>query len=364
MKRVVVALGLVLVSGAGCGDDDHGAADAAPISLADAAVPDAAPIPDAAPSPDAQLFELEPALGVDSLAIVGANPTFRALGQLVNDMLQQQIDSGLLLLALELRGLDDPAGQDDDALGVGFYACDDPDRQPADNFDPERPDRWVAQASSVGADGAPTVLFGTAAGGVLQAAGQGELRLPGLPLDLPLSAPELTGRLVPAPDGGSVHYLDAVQTKPDPVRAVLAGAVLAHGLAAQPNLAAMFGCRGDNLLDLLALGCEVTTPFPFTIVGAQPDQDVDGDGLERLCDTCADERCGGTGAGAAGVEADAAPPEPADGRISCCVDGDGTVVDGARCWAGDGFADGYRIELRIHATRIELLSAQQPPAAE
>lgn len=357
MKRSIpcsLVLVALLCLAAACGGDD--APDAAPIMLFDATVFDAAPIPDAVPPLDAQLFDLLPAVGIDSMSIVGGD-TFLGLGSLVlgliNGQIQGQIDGGTLLLAFEWRGLDDLSGQDDDALDIGFYQCDDPDGDPGNNFDAVNPDRWVAQAASIDVDGQPLVVFpdGTIVAGVLDATSDGSIALPGLMIPIEIANPTLTGVMTAAPDDQSVHFLeDGTVAKVD-VEAMLSGAITAATLGAAPTIP---GCTGSNMLEVFVMGCSITVPIEIEIPPSQPDMDVDGDGLEKLCDDCGDPDCVPEGAMVpdAGV---------GDGVIDCCLDGDGTtVIEGTNCWADPRIADGYRMDLAIHGTRIILMSGVDP----
>jgi hypothetical protein len=345
---------LWIVASAACGSTPS-APDAGMITLYDAAPADAAPIPDATPDatppPDAVLYPLQVALGVDDLNLVGKSSLFATLGGLVvNGQIDDMIQNGGLLLALELRDLDDPAGQNDPALGLGFYQCVDPDGDPADNFAAADPDRWVASPASVDATGQPLVTFaGSVTDGVLAADGGDVIEIPAGPFPLPLYAPRIDGALTAAPDGLSVHYIEDRTSGMGTVKARLTGTLPAPVLASAPNFASMFGCSGATALDLVTLGCPT-----FGLAGAQPDGDLDGDGLEQYFDTCDGVPLPGADAGS-GTDANAA-----DGIVSCCVDGDGTLVAGDDCFGDARFADGYILELDLHATRILLLSEIDP----
>lgn len=65
-------------------------------------------------------------------------------------------------------------------------------------------------------------------------------------------------------------------------------------------------------------------------LGAQPDLDLDRDGLETLLDT------------------------DGDGRVDRCVDGDGTVLEGAECPRDGRIADAYELVIRFRLVPVEL----------
>lgn len=65
-------------------------------------------------------------------------------------------------------------------------------------------------------------------------------------------------------------------------------------------------------------------------LGAEPDLDVDRDGLERVEDV------------------------DGDGRVDRCVDGDGATQDGADCVRDKRFVDGYELILRFRMVPAEL----------
>jgi len=65
--------------------------------------------------------------------------------------------------------------------------------------------------------------------------------------------------------------------------------------------------------------------------GAQPDLDLDGDGLERFV------------------------VDTVNGRVVTCFDGDGTQIDGEACTADARIADGFAFTLRFSAASGFLL---------
>lgn len=284
----------------------------------DAAALDAA-APDAPLPPDAMVPTLGPSLVVSDLHIAGFQEdlhTFSLLGQLLDPQIAEQIASGTLLIGLELRSLDDPSGQADDMVSVGFYNLRDSDMDPANNFDPDAPETFATGPGAFLPGGDPTIHFTEASitNGRLEAAGPDSLALPGIPF--PFQNPELEGRLRATSDESAVRTLDDGR---------LRGAVPASLLRFLPNVT-MGLCTGSTMLDALAAGCPISL---------QPDVDLDGDGLERYFDDLGD--------------ADAGTSQ--DGRIDRCVDGDGTEILGTDCVSDSRMADGYRLIFVVEGVR-------------
>jgi hypothetical protein len=260
-----------------------------------------------------------PAVVVDDLHIASlfeeAN-AFSLLGTFLDPLIADQIAAGTLLLGIELRDLDDPSLQNDDAMSVGLHTLVDDDGDPADNFDPATPETFTVPATSF-IDDQPALHFvdGSLTAGALAASGLGTLDALGALIPLPVSGLELEGDVVAA--DGAFQSLEEGR---------LRGAVGLSLLALSPNLLAGT-CPGATLLDVLATGCG--------LFGLQPDADVDGDGLERLYD------------------------DDGDGAIDRCVDGDGTEILGVDCPQDPAMADGYTLILVVHGVRAELVVA--PP---
>lgn len=319
---VPLAVALLAVTTA-CGGPPSGLADGAPI---DARV-DAPPID--APPPDGQLPVRGPAVVLDDVHIAGLTEdphAFSLLGQAVNPQLMMSIQSGQLLLGLELLSLDDPSGQVDPELQVGMYNLVDDDADATNNFDPDLPEYFHPGPGALNGSGVPNIFFTTAvitAGGMLHAEGADTIMgLGGIPL--PLQQPEIDGTLVASDD----QHIRVLQN------GRLRGAVPAQLLAFAPNITGGM-CMGTSLLDVLVGGCG----FPISL---QPDVDLDGDGLEKFYDTMA------------GTDADAGAGM--DGSIDRCVDGDGTELLGTTCVQDPRFADGYRLILVIHGVRATILA--------
>lgn len=284
------------------------ACDAGPAGLVDSTptIP-TDPTPSVPPAPT-----FGPAVVVDDLHVASfvedAN-AFSLLGAVIDPLIAEQIAAGTLLLGLELRDVDDPTLQEDDALTVRMHALVDGDADPADNFDPDAPETFTVAADQTGLDFTDSTL----AGGHLAARGLDALDGATLGVPLPVSDLSIEGDLVVI--DGAVHTLDEGR---------LRGVIGASLLALTPN--ALSGtCPGASLLDVFATGCG--------LFGLQPDADVDGDGLEKLYDT--DD----------------------DGAIDRCVDGDGTEILGTECPLDPAIADGYTLILVVHGVRAELAAA-------
>jgi len=285
-------------------------------------IPDAAVVIDAAPPPpDAQLPALGPSFVVDDLHIASASEApnaFALLGVAINPQLQSSVADGTLLLGLEIRDLDDPAGKADPDVDVAMYNLQDLDADPSNNFDPDDPEEFMPQAGSIVA-GQPTVDFADSSitASILDAAGVPVLDLLG-GFPLPLHDPTIRGRLVSAggDDVASV-YLRTLEN------GRLRTAVPATVLAVIPNLATGT-CPGSTMLDVLIGGCG----FGLSI---QPDVDIDGDGLESIDDL------------------------DHDGVIDQCTDGDGTIITGSNCPTDPAIADGYSLIFVIHGVRARIL---------
>jgi hypothetical protein len=269
--------------------------------------------------PDAEWVELGPALVIDDFHIAEfgeAVHAFALLGSALNPQLETAVMDGTLLLGLELRDLDDPSGQADDALTVGLHTLEDSNDNADNNFDPDDPEAFRPAAGSI-IMGEPAVHFTTASieAGALSAEGVSLFTLPGdLPIPLPLQQLTIWGDLV---SGGGSDHIRAIEN------GRMAGAVPISVLAIVPNIAGEM-CPGETLLDVLASGCG--------FANVQPDVDLDGDGPERFFDL--DD----------------------DGSIDLCIDGDGTETTGTDCPTGGGFADGYRLVFALHGVRATLLA--------
>jgi hypothetical protein len=320
MNRAIPLSLLIALSTAACGNIEL----VYPIEGPDAG-PDAAA--DAEPPPEAGPPLLGPSLAIDDLHIATLKEAFHAfalLGGLVNEQITMSIKNGTLLVGLELRDIDDPSGQNDEAMSVAMIGLGDGDGDPADNFDPNAPETFSPAPLSFAMGDNPTVLFSQASikDGVLRAESVGVLMTPGLPF--PFANPVLEGTLTASAEGDSIKTLENGR---------LTGAVRASLLTIVPNIT-MGTCDGQTLLDVIATGCG--------IFALQPDVDLDGDGFEKLFDD------GG------GVDPDGNPTK--DGRIDRCVDGDGTEILGTDCPSDPRIGDAYRLIFALHGVRAFILA--------
>lgn len=300
---------MFLFWGLGCGGTD--ASLRSDVVTANEPDPTVKPEPKPEPKP-----EVGAAVVLDDVRIAGLLEdahAFSLLGTVVNPLLAEQIDAGTLLLGLEFRSVDDPEFQSDDDMSVGLYLLDDEDDDPTDNFDPERPETFgLGPGAQV--DGEPVLHFVDASltNGRLEASGLGALELIGDAFPLPLSNLTISGDLTV--QDGTVRTLEDGR---------LRGALGMSLLALTPNPLGE-NCGSGSLLDVLATGCG--------FFGLQPDEDIDGDGLERLFD------------------------DDDDGVIDRCVDGDDTEILGTDCPFNPAMADGYTLIFVITGVQAELVA--------
>jgi hypothetical protein len=216
-----------------------------------------------------------------------------AASVLLNAQLAGALADGSLILLAELAGVD--SALDDTSVEVGFYLGLDTDADASNNLSGAA--ELGVDPRSVDDNGGPRAVgAGTIAGGVVEAT------VPELELNGFLALSELRIR---ADGKGDLSALDS---------GVLAGALPA-GVLAQNETA-----RG-NLLDLFV-----------SVLGAQPDIDLDGDGFETFGDS------------------------DGDGALDVCTDGDGSVVSGAGCAVDPRFADGFSLALGFSAVPCQIVA--------
>ncbi|MFW5925700.1 MAG: DUF4215 domain-containing protein [Myxococcota bacterium] len=276
---------------------------------------------------------VEVGMAVDSLAIAPSsagcdftgdgepdNALAESLGfarSFINDtVLMDAVDSGELLLLMQLLGLDDLTGADDDALTVRVA----PGELTMDGY---------VISTSAGAAG----TFESRIAARSLEGGPDDLAIPVdfLPLELERALIQGTTTAM----GGDISGID---------EGALCGAIPVNLLASVPNILASLGfggggapcdgsTEGTTLADLLVGGAEILV---VSLPGTAPDVDVDGDGLEQF-------------------EVTTDGPEGCQPVITACIDGDGTRVEGRDCAADPRFADGLSLALGFTAERASIV---------
>ncbi|HJL45124.1 MAG TPA: hypothetical protein RMG45_04790 [Polyangiaceae bacterium LLY-WYZ-15_(1-7)] len=260
-----------------------------------------------------------------------------ALGPLValaNDMfLGSAIEDGDLILLLHFLGLDDVSGANDDSFSIAWLPGQDADDDPSNNLTGSgefRPDPMGLDAM-----GRPLASFESEVMSRALTGGPEDIELPIGFLPIELKQGQINGTTTAS--GGELDGIDD---------GLLCGAVPASTISFLPNLIDMFGgepappcdgsTTGTNLADVLVGG----TPrgFLLPLRGAQPDVDLDGDGLERF-------------------QVDRTGPDGCQPVITACIDGDGTRVEGRDCVMDMRFEDGWSAAFEFEAVRAIL----QPP---
>ena len=256
-----------------------------------------------------------------------------ALG-LLNGQLDDAITNGQFILLLSMIGLDDPAS--DSSLRVGWITGTDTDMIATNNFSGSA--NLYADAAAVDAlTGDPVTSFGSSIVSGRISGGPEDVTLPiaGLfPLDLRRA--RLNGVVTAA--AGDVTGITT---------GLLCGAVPVTTLAGLPNFLDMIGggtpapacddtVSATNLGDVLLGGANV---FGIRIGPAQPDVDLDGDGLEYyVIDNT----------GVSGCQA----------VVSACVDGDGTMIPGHDCAGDRRMADGWSAGLPFTAVGANIIGVR------
>ena len=242
------------------------------------------------------------------------------------DLFSGMIDPNDLLLIMHFMALDDPSGADDDAVTVAWFQGEDADTDPDNNLGGMG--RFLAGAGAFDAAGNPTTSFASAITMRSLAGGPEDIALPlGLPIPLELKQGRLHGTTV-ATAGEMSSITEGLLCGAVPVStlALIPGAFIEMAPVEVPPPCDGSGDRG-SFADILVGGVSI---FGIQVGPAQPDVDLDGDGLEYY-------------------ETDSGPD--CQGVITACVDGDGTRVEGRGCALDPRFADGYSAGLPYTAIR-------------
>jgi hypothetical protein len=321
-------LALVLAASvAGCGGSEGGSTDAA-VNLPDARIPmpvDAgldADLRDAdrPPTDDGGMLIFGPGLVLDDVRLATSGHSWQGWAPIVNPQFATAIGDGTMILLVELRGLDDPSGQNDSDVSVGIYVGLDTDTDSSNNFSGSASLRIASQ--SLDQNGNPRALLGsgTIINGHISGSITGEivLFLPTIGA-VKLQDAQFSGDLIAAGDGLSVVELQNGR---------LSGMMLARHLEEVPNPVPTT-CLASSLLDLVALPC-------LSFDGVQPDVDRDSDGLETFDEV----------------------KDQLDGQIDLCTDGNGSTyasTTSVQCVLDPAFQDAFTAIIEVGGVRAVLL---------
>ncbi len=247
---------------------------------------------------------------------------------LLNMQLSDQLDGGQFILLMSLMGLDDQTGSVDDSVRVAWFQGDDADTDASNNFSGSAD--VFGQMSGFAEDGSPLTSFGGAISVHHLAGGPEDISLPlGLPIPIQLRQAHIAGTL-----GATGGHVDGLSD------GLLCGAVSVRSLALLPNFLSMFGMMmppcdatvsSSNMADVIIGGARSL----ITIGPAQPDVDVDGDGLEYY-ET---------------ITSGVANCQPV---VSACIDGDGTRIPGHDCSGDSRMVDGFSVGLPFTAVNVNV----------
>lgn len=260
---------------------------------------------------------------VDYVQLTGGNASFEVLAPQLNTALLGTASEHPILI--ELSGLNDATGQNDASVTVTLRQCP---QALGLNWN-----QIFGVSTSVPCATGPVAatLTGSIQQGQLVAEGGGELMFSDgtASFALYVQNPKIEASLGPTGDQAGVHFLGgpasvgAVNGKLSGTISIARAAVGAYAFDDNAH------CPNQNLLDTLVLGCAgsgITWPL------VQPQIDVDGDGLETFLAECT--------TGTAGQ------------LITCCRDGNSDQTQGRTCPQGATFKDAYRVQYKLHATRV------------
>lgn len=328
MRTIIhkTSLATVVLFAIGCGGSDSGDNDAAiftpmPVDAGyDADLRDA----ERPPLDDAGVLAFGPGIILDEVHFAETGHSWAGWAPLVNPQFDVAIDDGDMILLVEFRDLDDPAGQNDSDVSVAIYVGVDTDGINSNNFSGQA--TIQVSADSLDSIGNPRALLPNASitNGQLTGSVVGEIVifLPGIG-GVKVQDPTFSGTLIASGDNESIVELQ---------NATLSGALLARHLEEVHNPVPAT-CLAASMLDLAALPC-------LSFDGVQPDIDRDNDGLEKF-----DEN-----------------KDVANGTIDTCTDGNGQTYQSTpnvQCVLDPAFQDAFTAELETRGVRAFL---QAPPS--
>ena len=229
-------------------------------------------------------------------------------------------NGGLLVNLAILTSLTDPAGRNDANFQLGWFLGQDLDASVANNFNEQ--DSFPIDRRSLSGDG-PLLSW-------LQASiANSTLAAHADRMELPLTISSQTANQPNFILIDKMSLVDLVVTTEQTAVGERIGSVAgrlcgAVHISSMSQLINSSGVGGPTYLDDVALGVDYLN---YHITPTQPDQDLDGDGLEHVMDT------------------------DGDLQIDLCIDGNGTQIIGTSCVTDPRIADGYSMSVQIQAVR-------------
>ncbi len=272
------------------------------------------------PVDDAGMLVFGPGMVLYEVHLAETGHSWANWAPLVNAQFDLAIDNGEMIVLVELRGLDDPSGQNDPDVDVAIFLGTDTDLDPSDNF--SGGESFRVSADSLDPLGNPRALLpgGSVSDGHIQGSISGEIAffLPTIG-EVKIQDPVFSADLVPSSDNEAVAQLQNGR---------LSGHVIAQDLETIANPVPTT-CLAVSMLDLVALPC-------LSFDGSQPDVDRDADGLESFSED----------------------KDDLDGQIDLCRDGNGVTYASTptvQCVLDPAFQDAFTAILEVAGVRAFLL---------
>lgn len=263
----------------------------------------------------------------------------RALGPgagILNSVVSSPISNGQVLIQLSFLNLTDPRGQNVSDTRVGWLYGTDGDTELINNSQPGNP-QYINRGSVDGMTMLPQASFQSRIVNGALTGGPEDVQL-NLGMGGMFDFRVLRGRI----SGTVVADDNRITEVRDPV---LCGALAMRDLARLPNPIGLIlgrlggGGGGGTMMNQssfleLVVGGQTIPLVNIRIGPQQPDIDLDGDGLERI---------------EANMGSIITPP-----RVTACIDGNGTRIEGRECINDPRIADGYTVAFQMATTWITL----------
>lgn len=245
-------------------------------------------------------------------------------GGLLNGQLDTSVNDGTLLLGVSMMAVTDSTLTNADSMSVAWLTFADRDMDATNNMDGHG--ELYVDRSTVTGEGSPHVAL---AGSIVNhhvTSGPQDVILPlpiGVTVNLDVRRAHFTADITD--HGSDPRTLESSS---------ICGVIPVSSLAAIPDLislvsgsppAACDGGEAASLAELLVCGA---MPLGVRIGPAQPDVDLDGDGLEQY-------------------EINATGPSGCQAVIAACIDGDGSRIEGRDCVLNPRMADGFSAALLL-----------------